>query len=103
MNIRPRRSLLNPALQRPSALLSVPRASDYLWLDKNENLDPELMAVTARILGSIPREALASYPESGELYRKLARWVGVTPESLLLTPGSDGAIRLAFEAFVEHG
>jgi len=29
--------------------------------------------------------------------------VGVSPDSLLLTPGSDGAIRVAFEAFVEHG
>jgi histidinol-phosphate aminotransferase len=27
----------------------------------------------------------------------------VSADSLLLTPGSDGAIRLAFEAFVEHG
>jgi histidinol-phosphate aminotransferase len=46
---------------------------------------------------------LATYPEAGETYRKLARWVGVNPEYLLLTPGSDGAIRLVFEAFVEHG
>ena len=36
------------------------------------------------------------------LYRKLAKWVGVSPESLLLTPGSDGAIRIVFESFVEH-
>jgi histidinol-phosphate aminotransferase len=103
MNIRPTRSLLNPDLQRPSALLSVPRSTDCLWLDKNENLDPILMAVAAEVLGSIPREALATYPEAGGLYRKLARWLEVSPESLLLTPGSDGAIRLAFEAFVEHG
>jgi histidinol-phosphate aminotransferase len=103
MNIRPRRSLLNPALQRPSALLSVPRSAERLWLDKNENLDPELMALAADVLAAIPREALATYPEAGELYRKLAQWVEVSPESLLLTPGSDGAIRLAFEAFVEHG
>jgi histidinol-phosphate aminotransferase len=46
---------------------------------------------------------LATYPEAGETYRKLAQWVGVKQDSLLLTPGSDGAIRLAFEAFVEQG
>jgi len=38
MSIRLRQSLLNSALQRPSALSSVPRSLDLLWLDKNENL-----------------------------------------------------------------
>jgi histidinol-phosphate aminotransferase len=103
MSIRPRRSLLNSELQRPSALSSTPRDPTRLWLDKNENLDPELMALTHNVLSSIPQEALATYPEAGDLYRKLALWVGVSADSLLLTPGSDGAIRLVFEAFVEHG
>jgi len=103
MNIRPRRSLSNSQLQRPSALTSIPRDPALLWLDKNENLDPELMVLSHAVLSSIPREVLATYPEAGELYRKLASWVGVSADSLLLTPGSDGAIRLAFEAFVEHG
>src|ERR1700737_3013542 len=103
MSIRPRRCLLDPELHRPSALSSIPRSADRLWLDKNENLDPALAEILAEVLESVPRSALATYPESGELYRKLARWVRVSPESLLLTPGSDGAIRLAFEAFVEQG
>lgn len=102
MTIRPRRSLLNPALQRPSALKSVPRRENLIWLDKNENLDPSLMALTHELLAVLPSPTLATYPEAGELYRKLGSWVGVSPESLLLTPGSDGAIRLVFEAFVEH-
>ena len=100
MSIRPRQSLLNSTLQRPSALSSVPRSTDLLWLDKNENLDPALMAVAESVLSSIPSIALATYPEAGDLYRKLAQWVGVAQEALLLTPGSDGAIRLVFEAFV---
>jgi histidinol-phosphate aminotransferase len=103
MTTRPRSALLNSALQRPSALDSVPRSPGQLWLDKNENLDPELMALSREVLSSIPQLALATYPEAGELYRKLGRWTGVGPESLLLTPGSDGAIRLAFESFVESG
>jgi histidinol-phosphate aminotransferase len=103
MSIRPRRSLTNSTLQRPSVLGSVPRSQDLMWLDKNENLDPVLLALTEGVLSSIPSIALATYPEAGCLYRKLAKWVGVAPEALLLTPGSDGAIRLVFEAFVEHG
>ncbi|MFI5349843.1 MAG: pyridoxal phosphate-dependent aminotransferase [Elusimicrobiota bacterium] len=103
IDIRPRRSLLNPALTRPNALSSVPRSADTLWLDKNENLDPALLALSREVLSQMPPSAVATYPEAGEVYRKLARWAGVSPESLLLTPGSDGAIRLVFEAFVEHG
>jgi histidinol-phosphate aminotransferase len=103
MSIRPKSALLNPQLRRPSALQSIPRSPQRLWLDKNENLDPQLMALTHELLSAIPREILATYPEAGELYRKLARWVGVSPESLLLTPGSDGAIRLAFEAVIGQG
>lgn len=103
MGIRPRRSLLNPDLQRPSALNSIPRSPSMLWLDKNENLDPVMLSVSAEILASIPPMALATYPEAGDLYRKLSTWIGVDPEALLLTPGSDGAIRLTFEAFIENG
>ena len=94
---------MNPALQRPSALNSIPRGSDRIWLDKNENLDPALLALTRTLLTELPLLALNTYPEAGALYRKLGAWVGVSPESLLLTPGSDGAIRMVFEAFVEHG
>ncbi len=103
MKIRPRQSLLNPDLQRPSALNSIPRDPDFLWLDKNENLDPALIALTHEVLLKIPPLVIATYPEAAEIYQKLAQWVGVSPESLLLTPGSDGAIRLVFEVFVEHG
>jgi histidinol-phosphate aminotransferase len=103
MTIRPRRSLLNPELKRPSALNSIPRDPDFLWLDKNENLDDELMAVTSDLLAGMPPLAFSTYPEARALYQKLGAWAGVKPECLLLTPGSDGAIRLTFEAFVEHG
>ncbi len=103
MSIRPKRSLLNPELRRPSALSSVPRNPDLLWLDKNENLDPELLQLSHSVLKKLAPIALATYPEAGETYRKIAHWINVDPSQLLLTPGSDGAIRLTFEAFVEQG
>jgi len=100
MSIRPRKSLLNPDLNRPSALNSKPREKHLLWLDKNENLDHELMATSNNVLNSIHPSVIATYPEAGELYRKIGNWVGLSPDYLLLTPGSDGAIRLTFEVFV---
>jgi histidinol-phosphate aminotransferase len=103
MIVRPRNPLLNPALSRPNWQSTAPRPEGPMWLDKNENLDPELMEVTAGIMQAIDPACLATYPECAGLYRKLARWLDVPPEALLLTPGSDGAIRLTFEAFIDEG
>ena len=103
MTSRPRKALFNPALVRPSAITSVPRDPRLIWLDKNENLDPELLCVTHDVLKGLPPLTLATYPEAGDFYRKLARWADVAPEQLILTPGSDGVIRLMFEAFIEPG
>jgi histidinol-phosphate aminotransferase len=61
------------------------------------------MAITDDVLRQMTAVSLATYPEAGEVYRKLANWAEVEPEQLILTPGSDGAIRLVFEAFIEQG
>ncbi|KAA3633457.1 MAG: histidinol-phosphate aminotransferase family protein [Proteobacteria bacterium] len=95
--------LRNPALQRPPTWLSVPRPDDVMWLDKNENLDPELLRFNRSLLERVDARTLSVYPEAARLYSAVADWCGVAPESLMLTPGSDGAIRLAFHAFVERG
>ena len=83
-------------LFRPDWTGGVPRKPNLLWLDKNENSDPELAEVVQRVLAEIPLDSLYSYPESGPLYRKIAARLGVGPENLLLSAGSDGAIRSAF-------
>ena len=103
MSVRPTAALQNPKLVRPETWKSIPRPDDLLWLDKNENLDPALLAFTGRLLHDLDPLHLATYPEPAALYEKLARWVGVSPDALVLTPGSDGAIRLTFEAFVNEG
>lgn len=101
--IRPVEPLLDPRLTRPKALDSTPRDESQVWLDKNENLDPELLALSRRIIAEVPDLAFATYPECGDVYRKIGARDGVDPRSLLLTPGSDGAIRFAFQAFVRPG
>jgi histidinol-phosphate aminotransferase len=103
MKVTPVNPLSNPDLVRPASQESVPRPAGRLWLDKNENLDPVLQAFTEGILRDIAPLSLATYPEPAALYRKLADWLDVSPEALILTPGSDGAIRLTFEAFVGAG
>jgi len=103
VSIRPKAPLLDAGLARPDWLRSVPRREDLLWLDKNENMDPAMQQLAQRVLHEIDPRSVGLYPELGNLYRKLAQWAGVSPESLILTPGSDGAIRMVFDAFIDRG
>src|SRR5574341_2513288 len=103
MIIKPKSPLLNPALVRPDWQRTTPRPTGPLWLDKNENPDVKLLEVTTAVLRELDPISLSTYPECGGLYRKLAQWLEVSPEYLMLTPGSDGAIRFVFEAFVSEG
>lgn len=98
---RARRGVRDPLLTRPDWTTGARRDPSLLWLDKNENTDPALAAVIRRILAELSPEFLYSYPESAPLYAKLAQWVGLSVDHLLLTAGSDGAIRQVFEAFVD--
>ncbi len=90
-------------LARPDWTAAAPRRDDMLWLDKNENSDPVLAGLSARILADIPPSALYSYPETAPLYRKLGNYLDLSPDRLLLAAGSDGIIRSAFEAYIEPG
>jgi histidinol-phosphate aminotransferase len=99
----PRSAIADPELIRPDWTLADSRDRRLLWLDKNENSDPTLAGIVADVLASIPRDTLQSYPDSAPLYRKLARHIGTEPDNLLLSAGSDGAIRAVFEAFIEPG
>ena len=100
---QPRAPVADPNLTRPDWTGGEPRDPVKLWLDKNENADPGMAAVVARVVLEIPPETFRTYPESGPLYRKLAAHLGVAPENLLLAAGSDGAIRSAFEAYISPG
>lgn len=100
---RPRRPVRNPALIRPNWLSGDPRDPQKLWLDKNENVDPELSRLTSEILQSLPVKCITSYPDAAHLYRKLSTSLELGAEHLLLSAGSDGSIRAAFEAYVEPG
>jgi histidinol-phosphate aminotransferase len=80
--------------QRPLAPLN---------LDKNENTDPVLLALIGRLAHELPASAVVAYPDTSVLYQRLSEFLSISPTSLLLTAGSDGAIRAVFEAFVLPG
>jgi histidinol-phosphate aminotransferase len=103
----PRLPVANPKLTRPDWTAGTPRDPRKLWLDKNENGDPEFARfvnrVVREVIGALAPEALYTYPEVTPLYRKLAAHLGVEAANLLLAAGSDGVIRSVFEAFVAEG
>jgi len=99
----PRDALGDPGLVRPDHYGAKPRPVALLALDRGECVDPELTALAHRLLRELPSELVWCYPTSGPLYRKLAAHLGIEPDRLLLTRGSDGAIKTVFEAYVAPG
>ncbi|MBL0348764.1 MAG: histidinol-phosphate aminotransferase family protein [Elusimicrobia bacterium] len=71
-------------------------------LDKNERLVPDA-ALARDVLRAVPLRVLTEYPDYGPFRAFLARRLRCRPDNLLLTAGSDGAIKLAFEAYVDRG
>ncbi len=81
-----------------------PRAPDLIKLNTNENPYPPSPAV-ARVLAGIDPAELARYPDPTceALRAQLAALHGGTPSHYLVANGSDEALRLCTEAFVENG
>ena len=98
-----RNAVFDRQLIRPDWTQGAARDPRLLWLDKNENADPQLGAIVQRVVSEVDPVALSTYPECAPLYRKLANHLRVVPGKLLLAAGSDGVIRSVFEAFVNPG
>ncbi|GEO82175.1 pyridoxal phosphate-dependent aminotransferase [Pararhodospirillum oryzae] len=97
-----RPALHDERLQRPDWTRPAGR-DGRLRLDKNENTDLALRVLIGNLLAALPPEAALDYPDAAPVYAKLAAHLGLSPSALLFTAGSDGAIRTAYEAFLEPG
>jgi histidinol-phosphate aminotransferase len=76
--------------------------TNKLRLDFNENPTGCSPAVR-RALARLAAATIASYPEQETVRRKAARHFGVRPDELLLTNGTDEALSLIVNTFVEAG
>lgn len=88
---------------RPSRKISEKRADTLLWLDKNENCDPEYTQLIYHALHDFPNKALYTYPDCSQLYQKLSLHLKVDINELFIASGSDGVIRNVYETFVAPG
>ncbi len=71
-----------------------------LRLDKNERISPFNDEFWDKIVSRIKQEHVLAYPEAETFYRKLADFLGVKTENIMVTAGSDFAIKTAFDLFV---
>lgn len=99
----------NRALQRIKNMksynppLSGRRAFSGMRLDFNERTLPPSSKVQKAIQDFLRTNTLQLYPEYGELERKLARYVGVDLDQIMITNGSDQGIDVIFRTFTEVG
>lgn len=75
----------------------------FVCLDKNERVDPFPDSVVQEFLSSLSPQDLSHYPVLEPFYEELAAWLGVPRDWLLLTGGSDPAIRHVFEVYANPG
>ncbi len=99
----PRKPVSDPRLVRFNHFDSRLRPTGELWLDRGECIDPELTKLVMSLLDDMPSHAVFAYPTPGPFYRKLAAHLGLSADCLLLTQGSDGAIKSVFETYIEPG
>lgn len=75
---------------------------EFIRLDLNENPygpAPEIL----KTIKELNADDLNTYPYYAEIEEKIARYVGVRPEWIVVTNGADDAIKCVFEAFIDHG
>lgn len=90
-------------IMRPSREVSEERPDTLLWLDKNENCDPDYTTFIYQALRDFPSKALLDYPNCYILYKKLSLQLNIEINELIIAAGSDGVIRTVYETFVAPG
>jgi histidinol-phosphate aminotransferase len=75
------------------------RSDPRVNLSSNELISRRLDAIHQDLAGGLPRELFSRYPPVGEYVAEVARYAGVAPDALVLTPGSDVALRLICAAY----
>jgi histidinol-phosphate aminotransferase len=77
--------------------------ADKLRLDFNENTVGCSPRVLAFLRDCLTAGGLTVYPEYGEAKQELAAFFGVAPEALLFTNGTDEAIQVLVNTYVDDG
>ncbi len=96
-----RRSVLHT--ERKHIRLKLSERENYVRLDLNENvldLDTDLFN---EFVSDLTPEMLSAYPDLSNVYTEMAAFLGVSEDELILTNGSDLAIKCLYDACIEKG
>ena len=74
-----------------------------LRLDRNEKVDVWEKGILSKIFSEKPDYFLSVYPESSNVYKKVAAFHNVAESQLMLTSGIDGGLKTIFEVMTEPG
>lgn len=72
-------------------------------LDRNERLTPFPPAVFADMAKFFTADLICTYPDPTPLYGRMARLTGLPEDCFFFTNGSDAALRLIVQAFIQPG
>ena len=74
----------------------------YLRLDKNERISNFEKEIFKNIVKKFKSEYLTAYPELEKIYTLIAKRNKISKNNLVITAGSDGAIRMCFDLFTKN-
>ena len=84
---------------RPDIFKESTRQTNKMWLDKNENINNELLNFVKKNV-KLTKEVLCTYPNLTTTYNKISKFYKIDKYSILLSHGSDGGIQNIFQALV---
>ena len=75
---------------------------NFIRLDKNERTVPFTEADIENMFSHLKSKDLTMYPDQTPIYKAVSEFLNISQDKLLLTPGSDVAIKYIFETFVQN-
>ena len=94
---------INPHFQETNRIFPEPGRYGYVRFDMNENPIGLPIEFVEKVKKAITPEFLATYPETQAFTKKYARFIGMEPENIMTTNGSDMGIRYLLETFGKPG
>ena len=100
-----------PFISQKSHLIDLPRLripenrdlDDSLRLNRNERVKSWDTDILEKIFSKKRSNFLCIYPDLSNIYNKLARYLKVQEDEILITSGIDGGIKTLFEIITEPG
>lgn len=77
--------------------------STFKRLDKNERTIPFPEELYKEMISKLSNDIIPMYPDQSSLYNKLSKFLSIDKDFLLLSAGSDSAIKSIYETYVNPG